>query len=357
MKFKEIYLIGAPRRVGGAGTELMHLIDLFLEHQIEVHLVNSGWTDEPVTKYYKSKGVISHPMPSVPRHWHLVKDKLVVSLGYVPFLLQLDYLIDANPCIVLWGSCMYDPTQTEIMKLREGRLFNLLFVSKAQRDNHIRQFKDKGVNRYTMFDEYIPYFNLDNPIQNLCFKTSHHDLPEFTIGRVSRDDPRKFPKNQWDVYNNIRVPDGVEKRAILLGCGANSLEKIGPAPHYARTIEPYEMDIRDFHQQTDVIVQHQDSITFTGESINEGESFGRWIIEAYAAGTPIVTQNDWSYPELIENKMTGILCDSVDDMVIEASELAHNTQKRQQLADNGYERLRSIWANQQRCWQFWSRWL
>lgn len=60
--------------------------------------------------------------------------------------------------------------------------------------------------------------------------------------------------------------------------------------------------------------------TFLGDAVAlicpfRPESFGLVLIESLACGTPVLTYNHGSFPEIIEDGVTGFLCKHIDDMV------------------------------------------
>jgi glycosyltransferase involved in cell wall biosynthesis len=51
------------------------------------------------------------------------------------------------------------------------------------------------------------------------------------------------------------------------------------------------------------------------------EPFGLVMVEALACGTPVIALNDGSVPEVIDDGVTGFICDTEDELVMAAGRL------------------------------------
>ncbi|HWJ76920.1 MAG TPA: glycosyltransferase [Niallia sp.] len=102
-----------------------------------------------------------------------------------------------------------------------------------------------------------------------------------TIGRHSRDQDVKWPENKNELLSVY--PDSSKYQVKILG-GAKTPEKIlGNLPSNWKVFEFGEISPKEFLEQLDVFVYYTHS--------NWIESFGRVILEAMAAGVPVILPN------------------------------------------------------------------
>jgi glycosyltransferase involved in cell wall biosynthesis len=85
------------------------------------------------------------------------------------------------------------------------------------------------------------------------------------------------------------------------------------------------------------------------------ESYCRIVPEAYAYGVPIIVEDDFAFPELVENGVTGYRCSSSDEMSFRASELAFDEPRRKKMIFSAREHLLHEIASPERCWAAWER--
>ena len=138
-------------------------------------------------------------------------------------------------------------------------------------------------------------------------------LPEprpFTVGRLSRDDPRKHHPDDLEVYQQL-IDAGCRVRIMGGTClGTDCLAtpyRAPPRPPDSRiellpaNVEPAETFL------------HSLDCLFYRTSPNCWEAFGRVIFEAMACGLPVVCHRRGGYITSIDHGTSGLLFDTNDE--------------------------------------------
>ena len=98
----ELWVAGYPSFVGGADTELDHMIDVWRHYDVPVHLVPMFGCDERMRELCDKRGCHTHEY-----HDGIFKDQLVISYCNGEFLKKLPQIMDAGrPAKVLWANCI-----------------------------------------------------------------------------------------------------------------------------------------------------------------------------------------------------------------------------------------------------------
>ncbi len=172
----------------------------------------------------------------------------------------------------------------------------------------------------------------ENGIEPL-YPRKKHEITLGTAGRLEKVKNQKYL---------IEVAGTLKQRKIpfkLLIAGKGSLEQ--DLKKYANEIgvenevifPGFIDDIRAFMESIDVFVL---------SSLYEG--FGYVIIEAMASGKPVITFNDSSGPEIVENNKTGFLVDNRDmgDFVAKVEHFAHDPRSIEVFGEKGRKRVEEI---------------
>lgn len=337
IKKKQIWVAGFPSFVGGADTELLHNIDLWVENNVLVNLVPMFGCDAKVREYVESIGCIVHEYDP-----HIFSDKTVVSFCNGEFLKKLPEIIyKGKPKHIIWFNCMTWTFKDEIIAHQNRWIDYYGFVSVYQQEYLSKVLEP--INKVNILSGYKPYFNPNNICQKIKF---NYKIPTeyFGVGRVSRDDPAKFSTDMWDIFYKVNSPNN--KKVFILGYNNKIEEKTGAPPSKLDWMywSPGAISIEEFHKRIHCIIHK------TGGS---RESYCRIVPESYAFGTPIIVEDDYAFPELIINNETGFLCSSSDEMSFRASELAFDENKRKKIIYQAHDHLITTLANKQKCWEPW----
>lgn len=335
---KEIWVAGYPSFYGGADTELMHQIDLWRSYDVDVNLVPMFICDEKMQANMEKIGCTTH-------HFHpgIFKDKIVASWCNGEFLKFLPKIYEhGKPAMVLWANCMTFPFDAEKVAIKNEWITRHMFVSNFQRGILKPVLEQSG--RIDELEGYRPYFNPSNAFQQIEFK---YNPPSqwFSVGRISRDDGHKYAPDTWNIFYKVCTPK--HKKVFMLGYGPNAHSRCGKAPDGLdwQTFLPSEIPVRAMYGLLHCIIHK------TGGS---RESYCRIVPEAMAYGVPLVVEDDFAFPELIENGVTGYRCKSSDEMSFRASELAFDEEKRKRMIFAAREHLVNEIASRERCWKAWS---
>ena len=336
---KEIWVGGYPSFFGGADTELLHMIDLWRMNDVDVNLVPMPGCDENMKIHMTSIGAKTHQFKP-----DIFKDKIVVSLCNGNFLSALPEIMEkGKPRATVWFNCMTWTFPNEVNAHKNGWLNYHGFVSNYQKDWLLKPLNEvRPVNELV---GYKPYFNPSNPAQQIEFQ---YNKPEkwFSLGRISRDDGNKYSDDMWNIFYKVCTPR--HKKVFILGYGPNAHSKTGPAPMGLdwQTWLPNAVPVKQVYQRLHAIIHK------TGGS---RESYCRIVPEAYAYGVPIITEDDYAFPDLIIDGVTGFRCKTSDEMSFRASELAFDEERRKKMIFAAREHLLNEIASPDKCWLPWKK--
>ena len=336
----EIWVAGYPSYYGGADTELLHNIDLWRAYDVKVNLVPMFGSDDSMKAECTEKGCATFEY-----HPKIFADKLVVSLCNGQFLDKLPEIMEkGKPRSIVWFNCMTWTFAKEVEAHKNGWLDYFGFVSTYQ-EKMLRE-KLTEFNPVKSLEGYRPYFNPDNSAQKIEFRYLKPKI-YFNMGRISRDDTHKFSKDMWSIFNKVCTPY-TNKRVIVLGYGENAKARTGDPPVGLETQvwKPNSVPVGDVYKTLHVIIHK------TGGS---RESYCRIVPEAYAFGVPIVVENDFAFPDIVKDKVTGFLCNSSEEMSYRASELAFDEDKRKKMIHDAYDFLVNELSSKEKCWEPWEK--
>jgi hypothetical protein len=336
-KNQEIWVAGYPSLFGGADTELDHNIDLWRSFGIGVHLVPMFGVDATARRRCDERGCITHRYQP-----EIFRDKLVVSFCNGEFLQVLPQIqAGGKPACVVWFNCMTWPFEAELAAHRQGWIDLFGFTSDYQRSLLKPELEKAAPVRE--FEGYRQFFSLENPSQLIRY--SYRPPAEyFGVGRVSRDDAAKYSEDMWTTFHKVCVP--AKKKVFVLGYGPNATGRCGNPPDGLdwMTWSPNAIPVREFYERIHCLVHK------TGGS---RESYGRIVPEAYAAGVAVVVEDDYAFPTLVEDGVTGFRCKSSDEMSFRASELAFDEPRRKRMVEAAYQFLVNEIASREKCWAPW----
>ncbi len=335
----EVHILSPVRSVGGSGTEALHAVLLLRSRGVDVHVHQSVFGDLPTVNRLSAAGVTFHPWGA---DFNLIQNKPVVSFSHPPFLTWLTDILACKPAKLLYVSTMYDPPANELAAIARGELRQIVHVSNAQRRHHQALYATKSL-RPELIAGYRPYIHLpDFPFN---YRRAEH---YFGLGCIQRPDPNKFSSRHWELYARTMTPK--PKCVFVNGWLEDVALKTGPIPRHlldVRTFKPYDIAVQAFLSCCHVLLQRSE----------QGESFGRFVIEAMAAGVPCVLEEaDYNaFNEIAETGVDFLQAAGLDDQSRLASELAADEPRRMAMAYAARQTLERKYGDPGYCWPWWRR--
>jgi glycosyltransferase involved in cell wall biosynthesis len=336
---KEIWIAGYPSFCGGASSELDHNIDLWRSYDVDVHLVPTKPIDERMKKLCDDRGCHTHIYsPSI------FKDKIVVSFCNAQFLERLPEIMEqGQPRANIFFNCMTYLFPAEICAHNNHWITHFGYVSNYQK----QMLKTDLEKRHPVneLEGYRPFFNPQNISQQIEFK---YRKPNefFGMGRISRDDPSKFSADMWKIFGAVKAP--IPTKAFVLGYSPQVEKKTGHPPTSldAESFLANQIPVKKLYEKLHVMIHK------TGGS---RESYCRVVPEAYGYGVPVIVEDDYAFPDLVQDGVTGFRCKTSDEMSARATELSFDEDRRKKMIFDAQEFLITEIANRQKCWQAWEK--
>ena len=308
---KEIWCASAPSFYGGADTELYHQIILWRKNNIDVNIVPNtiDSIDPKMLQKVINLGCKIHKYSP-----NVFKDKIVVSYCNGVALKRLEEIYKFPPRCFIWFNCMTWTFEDEIKGIENGWITHIGFISNYQKNILIEEYLKKISKEIPKDIEYYPFFDISG------YDVFEKNNDYFGIGRISRDDPGKFSKDCWEIFDRVLSP--MDKKVFILGYSSKIEEKIGKPPNGLDWMwwQGGSISSEEFYKKIDVMIHK------TGGS---RESYCRVFIEAMAHGIVPLVERNYAFPEiLLESKdLDWLMCSSSDEMSYKASCLAFDNNK------------------------------
>jgi len=143
---------------------------------------------------------------------------------------------------------------------------------------------------------------------------AHWGIPEgaYVIGTVARFVPQKALHVLLKAYANYRTNAVCDSRLVLVGCGPleGDLKQLAVALGLENSVV-----WAGFREDIQAVMRAFDCFALTSKY----EGFGLVLLEAMAAGRPVVATAVSAIPEVVVDGVTGILCPAGDDESIAAA--------------------------------------
>ncbi len=332
-----IYVFGYPKEVGGANTELWHVLRLWRKCGLDVSAIPS-WEATP--EWQQRLDEIGCPtlevdptkLSDVPG----LAGSTVVSFCNTRFLEHAHDLHEMG-CRIVWVNCMnwQFPQERLHLRIHKQTFDRYIFHSEYQRAHIVPQLRAYG---YTDAQGVVIRGAFE--IEDFPFNPLAHDQgTRFIGGRLSRRGPDKFPEDLWDQY--VRVPHPFSVR--VMGWHSELEERCGLAPKWAELLPECAESSREFLGSLHALVPGVDCCA---------ENWPRIGLEAMSAGVPIVAEDKGGWREMLGG--SGELVDGCHRQAFEVARLAYDEQHRMGVIIEGRKRVEEL-ADPEGIWAAWAQ--
>lgn len=306
----KLYIFAWPSFLGGADTKLAHLLPLIHEHfQITLVPNSEELLNETIwTRFLDKLGIrycAFDALPAKLKGWGF-------SLCNSRFFSEkIAHRAKERGLKIVWSSEMMWHHDGELEALDEGIVDKVLYVSELQ-----KKYLSKGY-------EGIPSAMTGNFIDPKSFPFRLRKNPTFTIGRLSRPDPVKYPEDFPVFYERLEIP---EVRFRIMAWD-EALAKKYAWHHFDSRWEmlaPEQEQSVDFLHSLDLFVYP------LGHQFRE--SWGRSTVEAMLTGCIPLVPPGHHLDHLIEHGVSGFFCHDFTEYQAHAQELFHDYKKRKRLS-------------------------
>jgi glycosyltransferase involved in cell wall biosynthesis len=287
---ERVFLLGFPGLIGGANTEAFDTLKLWRANGLPVAVIPTWEMPDLDSPRYRDivelgcEVIASGPDDRLLRTEGL-PGSIVVAFCNQRFLLHAGVFRKLG-CRIVWVGCMNWLFKQERLHYREHGPFHwYVFQSQYQQDKILPRLQsyDFDRSRCTLirgaFDPQ-PWIGLP--------PRPHIPGEAFIIGRISRPDPDKFPRDLWAQYDRINSP----KLARVLGFDFESQDHhCGPPPRWVETIKPGGEPVDEFLRSIHCLCPGTGAVAV--------ENWPRVGLEAMAAGVPVIAEDRGGWREML----------------------------------------------------------
>ena len=336
-----VFIAGYPSDVGGANTELWHLIKMFRSQGLGVTLLTT-WGEPPVEWRRRVAALGCETVAAQPEELDGITGltgSVVISLCNSHFLRHLRKF-DRLGCRLVWLGCMNWMFPHEAMWIRVcGQFDAAVFQSEYQRAQLAPQIEKNCEFGKHEFDpgrlHVIP--GAFDPAE-FPFRPRPREPGEpFVIGRlsaavrVSNGEPAldKFSRNLWAQYSRIvRCRPGT--RARVMGWDDKIAEHCGAPPEWAECLSQGTESPQEFLAQCHALVPGVRACA---------ENWPRVGLEALSAGVPLVVESKGGWPQMLVDGAYGACVRDVEAQTTAVLRLIDDEPARLTLARMARKRL------------------
>jgi hypothetical protein len=306
----KLFIFGWPSFLGGADTKLAHLLVLLHRHcEITVvpnenrHLHNKIWTkslDKLRVKY-----ALFEKLPA-----QLDGFGLALS-NQLFFSKRIAHRAKAKGLKIIWSSEMMWHHEGELEAVKAGIVDKVLYTSEFQKSHLSSGY------------ESLPSSITGNYIDPNSFPFVERTNATFTIGRLSRPDPLKYPENFPVFYESLRLPD---TRFRVMAWD----DKLKHKYRWHRFDDRW--DLLKTEQESQVNFLH--SLDLFVYPLGHGfkESWGRSTVEAMLTGCIPLAPAGHHFENLMVHGESGFICRDFLEYKHHAHDLYFNYVLRKQMA-------------------------
>lgn len=324
-----LYIWGWPSYLGGADTKLAHLISLIHEDYYITVIPNDAnqLRDKTWTDYLDSFGVKYCSINDVPMRLDGISLSMCNPRFFDGGLCQL---AKSRGSKVVWSAEMMWHHNGELDAVRDGLVDKVLFVSEVQRSR--------------IHYPGVPWSMVGNYIDPQYFPYEERSNDRFTIGRLSRQDPDKYPEDFPVFYESFDIPD-IKFRVMAWSADLGDKYKWHYFDNRWDLLAPNQETQLEFLQSLDVFM-YQLGHKFT-------ESWGRSTVEAMLTGVIPFVQTGHNFENLIEHGVSGYILDDFCDINDHLKALYEDSSLRRKMSKRCAEYARERLCNREEHRRIW----
>lgn len=335
-----IYILGCTSAVGGADTELWHVIRLWRTYKCTVTVIPTWGVRRTQEARLQAVGVrvIHMSRPCELQAVSELSGGIAVGFCNSEFLQSVAILRQMR-CRLAWINCMTYVSELEKRVHKECGPFDAYaFQSQFQLERLAPIYRSLGATEKQFHLIRGAFFTDEFPF---LYRPHARNEP-FTIGRIARPDPAKWSSNIWPIYSEVRA---AEVRARVMAWSDQLSAKCGPPPLWADALKANAESAMEFLSSLHCLLP-----------VNGGaeENWPRAGLEAMSAGVPIVAEDSWGWREMIEHGKTGFLA-APERLSVFATLLAGDEELRRTISHSAREKLVTDLANPAAIWAGWRK--
>lgn len=328
---RSLLICGVPGLLGGAATKIRHAA-LLLKDVAEILFV---FTEREQIR-------IPHVAEFLKKHgltWRFIKDLPEKCEGTVLVICELNFFsgghaeaLKRRGLKIVFSNEMMWEFKGEAEAVRKGLVDKVLFVSDFQ--------AAKFADLYRGVPAAIP----GNYVAPEDFEFVERKSPEFTIGRLSRPDPDKYPEDFPVFYEELGLPE-VKYRVMAWD---DALRK---KYRWHRFGPEWEL-LKPMQEPTDKFLQGLDLFVYPLGHLFK-ESWGRSTVEAMLTGAIPLVPAGHQFHNLIVHGESGFICGSFGEYRDVARELQRDHGLRRRLSRQCAKHARTTICNPEEHRRIW----
>lgn len=324
-----LFVAGYPHTVGGAGPHLWALIRAWRSVGIDVCLLSKEGRDD---FWYPRLKALGCRFAHAKHQWDVpeIEGQTVAAFCSKTFARNASKFQDRG-CKIVWSGAMtfFHGEETVV---HVGRKFDRVILNSAFQESRLRKQLEGNYG-------YDPTHVVRIPTAFWPDEWNFAPKPitkPFVIGRLSRAAPDKYDRKLWRMYGAIWDKLDGDVLARVMAWDKTVERHCGKPPEWAECLKAKTETAEDFLHSLHCLV-------FANGSARENRS--RAVMEAMACGVPVIVRNHCGFPEQVIHGETGYLCDTDEQFVEYAVQLARDESLRLRIAEQARENLSKIADN------------
>lgn len=320
---RNLYVFGVPGKIGGASTKLGHLIQLLRrDFKIKVILPHVGFAkDKDVRQLTEPHGIRCLLLKDLPKGL----DAVALAMCELHFFSSgTARQVKACGLKLVWSNEMMWPFKGEAEAAKEGLIDRVLFVSEFQ------------ASAFAEIHRGVPSFVTGNYIDPDDYAWRERRNSVFTLGRLSRPDPKKYPLDFPAFYEEMRLPDA----RYRVMAWSDELRK-----HYRWHRFGPEWELLGERKEAALKFLYSLDLFLYPLGHRIKESWGRAVVEAMLTGCVPLVPAGHQFHRLMVHGESGFICLEFREFKEAVWELYENYPYRQKISRQCAEHARECLCN------------